>query len=27
MIGKTNILDVKQLAAFSQGGKDGFEPE
>jgi hypothetical protein len=26
MIGKTNILDVKQLAAISQRGKEGLEP-
>jgi hypothetical protein len=25
MIGKTNILEVKQLAAISQRGKDGLE--
>ena len=27
MIGKTNILDVKQLATISQGGKEESEPE
>ena len=26
-IGKTNILEVKQLAAISRRGKEGLEPE